>query len=600
MRAIDVTLYEVEQDCEAALVELERRELVIKHYGVGGVTSFSLTHALFRQTLYEENIAPRRIRLHQLIGSAIEEVHAARLDEHAGELAEHFANSSDRQDLEKALGYAEMAARGAVAVYAYMEAVRLTEHALEVHELLDSGDIRKRCALLLDLGAALMPAGGPRRTFEVIAPQALALAESLDDHRLASAACQLALTGLMRYGSGTMLGTPEYRQWAERADAYASPGTNERIHADFAMSAVRYAEERRKESWDLARRALEQARQLENPETLFLAALGVLGRPQAPHRQDEQMRLVKEFASQSRDGVSARTLGAVLLVSGYAQLAMGERDQAEAVWRELKEGANRTQDADMLLSSLSVEPLVAMLDGHLERALEFGADLYAKARELGSPVLGRQFSDEASFRPLLYLGRSEEAMSALTRACDMAGVQPDWEVSLQRVVCLAQMGRRVEAQESLSDLLNERDIGPEVDETPATFLATLLEASVLVEEKEAARFLANRLADLSRFAGDSSYLTSIARHLGGAAALLGKPDEARALYAQATKLTRKIRNRPETALTRLQLAELMFDQYPAEELEARQHLDFATTEFQDVKMKSSLERVLELRESIAS
>jgi len=587
-----------EDELFASLEEAKSVAVVEEHLAVGAVTTFSFNHALFRQTLYEENFAPRRIRLHQLIGSAIEQVHANRLEEHAGELAEHFANSSDPRDLEKALRYAEMAANGAVAVYAYMEAVRLTEHALEVQEVLDPEDKAKRCSLFLALGAALMPAGWPRRTFEVIAPQALSLAEALDDRRLASAACQLALTGLTRYGSGTMLGTSEYRQWAERADSYASPGTKERIHADFALSAVRYAQERREESWDLARRALKQARQLENPETLFLAALAVLGKPQAPHRQDEQMRLMKEFSDQSRDGVSARTVGSVLLISGYAHLAMGERDRAEGLWGELEELADRTHDADLLLLSLSVQPMVAMLDGHLERAVECGADLYASAKELGSPVLGRQFADEATFRPLLYLGRAEEAMASLTRACDMAGVQPDWEVSLQRVLCLAHLDRRAEARNELGELLQQRNIGPEPDDTPATFLATLLEASVLTGDRDAAEILAGRLSDLARFAGDSSYLTSIARHLGGAAALLGKLDEARDLYAQATELTRRIRNRPETALTRLQIAELLFEKYPNDDGEARKHLDFAVAEFRDMKMKSSLERALS--HSIAS
>ena len=581
-----------EDDLLAALEEAKSVAVVEEHHALGAVPSFSFTHAFFRQTLYEENIAPRRIRLHQQVGRAIEQVPGVRLEEHAGQLAEHFANSADPEDLTKALGYAEMAAKGATAVYAYAEAARLTEQAIQVHEVLEPEDQAKRCDLLLELGDALMPAGEPRRAFEEIAPQVLALAEAFDDRVRASAACQLALTGMMRYGSGTMLGTPDYRQWAERADTYASPGTTERVHADYAMSAARYAEERRKESWDFSWRALELARQIEDPETLLFAALGILGKPQAPHHLDEQMHLNREFSDHARNGESARTLGLVLHLSGYAHLAMGERGRAEGLWRDLEELASRTRDTDLLLLSLSNEPLVATLDGHQEMAPESGTRLYAKAKGLGSPVLGRQFADEASFRPLIYLGRADEAMAGLTKACDMAGVQPVWEVSLQRVLCLAHLGRRAEAQAALSELLKERDIGPDVDETPATFLATLLEASVLVQELEAADLLAHRLADVSHYAADGSYLTCIARHLGGAAALVGKPDEARTLYHKAVELTGRIRNRPEMALTRLQLAELLIDSYPVEHDEAKKHLDFAVAEFRDMKMKSSLERAL--------
>ena len=45
-------------------------------------------------------------------------------------------------------------------------------------------------------------------------------------------------------------------------------------------------------------------------------------------------------------------------------------------------------------------------------------------------------------------------------------------------------------------------------------------------------------------------------------------------------------------LTRFQLAELLLERYPEERAEALGHLDFAIGEFQDMKMQSSLERVL--------
>ncbi len=59
--------------------------------------TYRFTHAFFRQTLYEELSAPRRIRLHQQVARALEDVHARRPEEHAAELAEHFAHSSDAE-----------------------------------------------------------------------------------------------------------------------------------------------------------------------------------------------------------------------------------------------------------------------------------------------------------------------------------------------------------------------------------------------------------------------------------------------------------------------------------------------------------------------
>ena len=58
----------------------------------------------------------------------------------------------------------------------------------------------------------------------------------------------------------------------------------------------------------------------------------------------------------------------------------------------------------------------------------------------------------------------------------------------------------------------------------------------------------------------------------------------------------KIRHRPEIALTRLELAELLLDHYPDDRAEALEHLDLAITELRDMKMQPALERALSRRE----
>ena len=53
-----------------------------------------------------------------------------------------------------------------------------------------------------------------------------------------------------------------------------------------------------------------------------------------------------------------------------------------------------------------------------------------------------------------------------------------------------------------------------------------------------------------------------------------------------------MRFRPEIALTRLQLAELLLDQYPDERPEALEHLDCAIAELRDMKRQPALDRAL--------
>jgi predicted ATPase len=131
-----------------------------------GIIRYRFTHAFFRQTLYEEMIAPRRLQLHRQVACALEAQYAGRLEEHAAELSEHFSQSTDPIDLKKAVEYGEMAARRAMDVYAYSEDVRLLDQALEVQKVLSPDDKEKFCDLLLDLCYTLLNVPDTRRVIE--------------------------------------------------------------------------------------------------------------------------------------------------------------------------------------------------------------------------------------------------------------------------------------------------------------------------------------------------------------------------------------------------------------------------------------------------
>jgi DNA-binding CsgD family transcriptional regulator len=95
--------------------------------------------------------------------------------------------------------------------------------------------------------------------------------------------------------------------------------------------------------------------------------------------------------------------------------------------------------------------------------------------------------------------------------------------------------------------------------------------------------------------GYPATISNIARLLGDAAALLGEPEEALACYDQALAICGRVGFRPETAITRMQLAELLIGVSPGDRVQAYEHLDFAISEFEVMKMVPYLERALQLR-----
>jgi len=166
---------------------------LLQEYARPGAVEYQFTHALVRQTLYEDMVAPRRLRLDQQIARALEVHYTGRLQRHAAELAEHFAQSTDAGDLRKSINYLRLAARQAASVFAFGEAARKLSQALQLLDSFDPDATAERCDIDLELGEVLIPAGKPRLAVEEVAPRALAAAQALQDGRRASQAAQIAL-----------------------------------------------------------------------------------------------------------------------------------------------------------------------------------------------------------------------------------------------------------------------------------------------------------------------------------------------------------------------------------------------------------------------
>ncbi len=143
-------------------------------------------------------------------------------------------------------------------------------------------------------------------------------------------------------------------------------------------------------------------------------------------------------------------------------------------------------------------------------------------------------------------------------------------------------------------------LGTAEDEFWTGLDVAFLEVAVLTGHSGAADALLNRLAGSSLLTTGIMYLTCIGRHLGAAAVMLGRPEKARAHYRDSLKVTTDTRFRPEIALTRLGLAELLLEHYPEEKPEALEHLDFTIGEFREMKMQPSLERALKHKDILGA
>ncbi|MHB8576174.1 MAG: helix-turn-helix transcriptional regulator, partial [Dehalococcoidia bacterium] len=220
---------------------------------------------------------------------------------------------------------------------------------------------------------------------------------------------------------------------------------------------------------------------------------------------------------------------------------------------------------------------LAFVNGDLDGAVEKGYEFRRLAEAVGAAGWGQLFGAAVLMRPLLELGRYEEALEVTQH-------------TLLRVVCLAHMERLDEAREALrADEMLRRVLSGNEESTPVRLIG-LLEAAGLTGDAEVAAVLMPRLdplADLASWAMPDSCPGS---HLGAAAALLGRRELALDYYRRALAVAERVRFRPEIALIRLQRAELLATGDTEARQQAAEELAFLVPELEAMQMAPALER----------
>jgi class 3 adenylate cyclase len=149
------------------------------------VDQYWFSHALIRETLYEELSTTRRIRLHRQIGEALEELDA---EGNLPQLAYHFAEAAPGGDVQKAVEYARKAGEKAIALYAWEDAVIQFERAVQVADLATPVDGALKCDLLIAAADAIYGTGDSARAQTVYIGAAEIAKQLKDGERFANAA----------------------------------------------------------------------------------------------------------------------------------------------------------------------------------------------------------------------------------------------------------------------------------------------------------------------------------------------------------------------------------------------------------------------------
>lgn len=582
-----------------AAEEAERAAL-IHDASRGREAWYSFSHELVRQTLLGALSVPRRQRSHLEAAQAIERLHAADMDSHVAELAFHYRQAGEAADVEKAIHYSIRAGKAAAGVFAWAEAVRHYEGALQAWESSRLVDGDRRCQLLLSLGSALISAGDAERANDTIVPLAYALAESLGDADKVARAAQLAILGLSMQFAGMAMRRPDYQEWAGRLDRVAPEGTIRRIDADVTMAQLAADQFRFDETEARCLRAFSLAREIEAPESVMLSIFHVYALYcQGPRFDARRRQWASEVAVSlpklPRTVPLASAELPMALMAGEA-LRWGDRGEASRVVDLMARfEAERPSETRIRYAPHFREILFRYMDGEVDTAASNSMRAVMTAFAGGAPMVVFVYAWNFGVWSRYYVGGT---------AADFAPTLESDERPLQslRAVLLASFGRPEEAR---TILLRRRHTAPGAalgapDTWPTPDLVLFTQAATLIGDAGLASWFAAPLWESEAVTTGETYTTMVNRHLGDAALLLGKPERALHCYERALAQATEMCFRPEVALARLALAELLGTKFPASRQSARDHLEFAIAEFDAMKMSRSLERALALQQRVSS
>jgi DNA-binding winged helix-turn-helix (wHTH) protein/tetratricopeptide (TPR) repeat protein len=534
------------------LEEAVRSRVIAESHELLGRYAFS--HALIRQSIYEELSTPVRVRLHRQLGEVIEEIYRDAPEAHLDALSHHFFQAAPGGDVDRAIDYAIRAGRSALRLLAYEEAAQQFARALQALDLRVPDDETRRCEMLLELGDAYEKAGERGRMREV------------------------------------------FSEAAERARRLRRPDL-------LALAALGFAGRTERSSPDADIRALlEEALAALGEEEPALRAriLGYLvGTPPYNHSVEARQSMSLEAVTLARASGDPVALLAALAARGFAMLGPDQVHERLLLAEELLDLASRAGHPDMQLAALETEIRSHLVLGDMEEAdraiatyqgiadalrqpvYRYMASFYRVARALSTGCLdaaeerireGFELGSAAQhpatgpifWGQTLWIAQERGDVEWLARALGAMG-WADWvpdstSAILDGLSAFLDLlcDRREDARRALHKLPVERLHSLSRNEHWLTAMTSFAEIAASLGDREYAQALYPLLLPYARLNAVHDLLRTdrgaVAHYLGMLASILDRPDEAVAHFESALELNARMGARAHLARTRAEYA----------------------------------------------
>ena len=559
-----------------ALLELPLRSGIVLARPDPG--RFGFGHALVRDTLLESLGATRRARLHLVVAEALEEAYGDDLEPHLAEIAHHFLQSATEGGAERAVDYAARAAQRAVVQFAYEEAARLYERAIDVAASLPADEPRA-WQLAQGLGEARMRAGdvdGALRALRAAAEHA----RRLDDpERLAQTALASTLgafspglvepelvatleEALARLDALTRRRSRCRARRSTRCAAACACSSRSRCTGRRSASAASGSSTRRS-GWRARSTAATAARSspahrvLADRTLAFALAQGFVAvwGPDTVTRGLPISLEALELCERTQRR-RARDAGAAVA----HQPAARARRPACAPTRRSRPSAStarRLGQPRMLVYDPLHRAMAAHLRGDFAAAERFTAEAVEQSRDVPGSI-APIIADAQTFFAQRMQGRHRDLEPLVRRNADRLPAMRRWRCGLALV--LAELGREDEARRELEHLAAADFEDVPRDALWLVSMSLLAELCALLDDRPRARRLYELLIAYEGrnvVSMGAVYLGPVARYLGLLAMTIGEDERALGHLETARSAAERMGARPTVVLAALDAAEVL-------------------------------------------
>ena len=561
--------------------------------------SYAFTHMLVRDTLYDALNAERRARMHQRVGTALEQLTVDRSGQRVDELARHWLAAGKSGDPGKAISYARQAGDKSLAGLAFEQAAKYYEQALSLLVHHDRDAELLRCDLLISLGDAQRRAGDAG--YREVIDRAVEIARSLADPKHFA----LAVLGSSRpehpFANANLVDQRLIALYEEAIARLSNEDENllrAKLFAHLAGEMLYTPQHDRRR--DLSREAVAIARRCGDKAVLGQALHIYASAINEPATLRERIVLTAEQGMVADELVSLETRWSAAYQRMGALLESGDLEGTSQMLARMKETASKLRQAFFSWATAHAAAMISVMSGAASAEEEVGA-----AFELGTA--GGQPEAKMAYLSQLSVirrdqGRHGELIEPLRGFVDSFPHLPVWRVVLAGLYC--ETDQLDEARSEMSKLAASHFEIP-LDWTWASGVFSLGQICADLSDRKLAALYYPQVRPVAGQVGVTGIglvcYGSLAFPCGQFAACLSQWGEAEEYFNQALAMNTGIGARPYVVRTLRAHAGMLLDRNAAgDAARATKLIEEGQTEADQLGMRRELVRLDRLRHRIDS